>query len=107
MPTCGGATSEPTRGSRVCAATRTPAAAGCGEHCDLIPEEWGYPGAKIRKAIEEFNRRAAGAGGVLPSRLLDRRPLDEPPFYVVDAAPAITFTFGGLRIDPVARVLGE
>ncbi|MFF7282043.1 FAD-binding protein [Streptomyces griseorubiginosus] len=37
--------------------------------------------------------------------LLDRRPLDEPPFYVVEAAPAITFTFGGLLIDAGAHAL--
>jgi succinate dehydrogenase/fumarate reductase flavoprotein subunit len=34
-------------------------------------------------------------------------PIDQPPFYVVEAVPAITFTFGGLRIDPHARVLDE
>ena len=28
-----------------------------------------------------------------------RAPLDEPPYYVIEVVPAITFTFGGLRID--------
>jgi succinate dehydrogenase/fumarate reductase flavoprotein subunit len=37
----------------------------------------------------------------------DALPLAEPPFYVVELIPAITFTFGGLLIDPQARVLGE
>jgi len=68
------------------------------------PEEWGYPGATIRDRIEEFNA-AAGANGATPRRLLDRRPLDEPPYYVVEAAPAITFTFGGLLIDAGAHAL--
>ncbi|GFJ86470.1 FAD-binding protein [Phytohabitans rumicis] len=30
--------------------------------------------------------------------------MTEPPFYVLEAAPAITFTFGGLLITPDARV---
>ena len=39
-----------------------------------------------------------------PSREFDPRPLDQPPYYVIEAAPAITFTLGGLLIDRVARV---
>lgn len=70
-----------------------------------MPEEWGYPGATIRDRIEEFNSAARGTGELTPGRRLDRRPLDEPPFYVVEAAPAITFTFGGLLIDAGAHVL--
>ncbi|MFJ9895464.1 FAD-dependent oxidoreductase [Streptomyces sp. NPDC091280] len=70
-----------------------------------MPEEWGYPGATIRDRIEEFNAAASANGGTTPGRALDRLPLDEPPFYVVEAAPAITFTFGGLLIDAGARAL--
>lgn len=69
-----------------------------------MPEEWGYPGATIRDRVEEFNAAARANAATAPGRLLDRRPLDEPPFYVVEAAPAITFTFGGLLIDTEARV---
>ncbi|MFJ8487088.1 FAD-dependent oxidoreductase [Streptomyces sp. NPDC094038] len=71
-----------------------------------MPEEWGYPGAVIRDRISEFNAEAASGAAPVPGRLLDSRPLDEPPFYVVEAAPAVTFTFGGLLIDSAARVLG-
>ncbi|MEU1167307.1 FAD-binding protein [Streptomyces sp. NPDC005921] len=70
-----------------------------------MPEEWGYPGATIRDRIEEFNAAIGAGGTTVPGRLLDRHPLDEPPFYVVEAAPAITFTFGGLLIDARAHVL--
>ncbi|MFG3295190.1 FAD-dependent oxidoreductase [Streptomyces sp. NPDC048179] len=70
-----------------------------------MPEEWGYPGATIRDRIEEFNAAIGAGGTTVPGRLLDRQPLDEPPFYVVEAAPAITFTFGGLLIDAGAHVL--
>ncbi|MEU3337734.1 FAD-dependent oxidoreductase [Streptomyces sp. NPDC002144] len=69
-----------------------------------MPEEWGYPGATIRDRVEEFNAAVRANATTAPGRLLDRRPLDEPPFYVLEAAPAITFTFGGLLIDTEARV---
>ncbi|MBK3572800.1 FAD-binding protein [Streptomyces sp. MBT65] len=70
-----------------------------------MPEEWGYPGTVIRDRIEEFNAVVRASGCPAPGRLLDRQPLDEPPFYVVEAAPAITFTFGGLLIDVGAHAL--
>ncbi|MEU0074869.1 FAD-dependent oxidoreductase [Streptomyces sp. NPDC006332] len=70
-----------------------------------MPEEWGYPGATIRDRIEEFNATVSAGHATNPGRLLDARPLDEPPFYVIEAAPAITFTFGGLPIDTSAHVL--
>jgi succinate dehydrogenase/fumarate reductase flavoprotein subunit len=71
-----------------------------------MPEEWGYPGTAIAEALREFNARAhAGDTGAAPGRLLDPRPLDEPPYYVIEAAPAITFTFGGLLADDNARAV--
>jgi succinate dehydrogenase/fumarate reductase flavoprotein subunit len=60
-----------------------------------MPPEWGYPGPKIRAAIERLDG---------PGRRYDPRPLTEPPFYILEAAPAITYTLGGLLIDPDARV---
>jgi succinate dehydrogenase/fumarate reductase flavoprotein subunit len=74
---------------------------------DLIPDDWGYPGTKIREAIEAFNEAARDGRGLSPSREFDPRPLDQPPYYVIEAAPAITFTFGGLLIDRHARVLAR
>jgi succinate dehydrogenase/fumarate reductase flavoprotein subunit len=71
-----------------------------------LPPEWGYDGNAIREALLEFNRRCAD-GTVDPPREYDATPIDQPPFYVVEAVPAITFTFGGLRIDPYARVLDK
>ena len=77
------------------------------EDFDLMPPEWGYPGEVVRRGIEEFNRQMAGDATTEPGRRYDRRPLDTPPYYVIDAAPAVTFTLGGLLIDEHARVLGE
>ena len=76
------------------------------EEFDLIPEEWGYPGPKIRAAIEQFNRDVR-AGRTEPARTYDDRTIDEPPFYVVETTPAITFTMTGLLIDTEARVRRE
>ncbi|MGP4005951.1 FAD-dependent oxidoreductase [Streptomyces sp. 4N124] len=70
-----------------------------------MPEEWGYPGTTIRDRISQFNATMRANGATTPGRLLDRRPLDEPPFYVLEAAPAITFTFEGLLIDARAHAL--
>ena len=75
------------------------------EDFDLLPEEWGYDGPKIRKAIEQFNASTGASQAPIPGRQLDAAPLDEPPFYVIEASPAITFPFCGIRIDARARVL--
>jgi len=75
------------------------------DELEFLPPEWGYDGRAIRDALVEFNRRVAD--DVAPPRKYDPAPVDQPPFYVVEAVPAITFTFGGLRIDACARVLDE
>jgi succinate dehydrogenase/fumarate reductase flavoprotein subunit len=76
------------------------------EEFEYLPPEWGYPGSKVRATIEAFNE-ACRNGGPEPTRRYDRAPLDQPPYYVVDVVPAITFTFGGLLIDDQARALDE
>ena len=73
------------------------------EELEYLPEEWGYDGAAIRSAIERFN--AEVAAGTMPDRKLDATPLDEPPYYVVETTPAITFPFVGVLIDDRSRVL--
>ena len=73
---------------------------------EALPEEWGYPGLAARDALHEFNRQCAD-GRLSPSRELDAAPLLSPPYYVIEVIPAITFTFGGLRIDERARVLDD
>jgi succinate dehydrogenase/fumarate reductase flavoprotein subunit len=83
----------------------------CATAADLdelacLPEEWGYDGAAVRDTVEAYNV-AVEAGGVDPPRRRDPAPLDEPPYYVVEVAAAITFTFGGLAVDAGARVLRD
>lgn len=43
----------------------------------------------------------------MPPRVKDATPLVAPPYYVIEVVPALTFSFGGLRIDVGARVLDE
>ncbi|MFE5916602.1 FAD-binding protein [Streptomyces sp. NPDC056468] len=77
------------------------------DELDCLPEEWGYDGSAVRAAVEGVNAKSAAGEEPTPGRRLDRTPLDQPPYYVVEAVPAITFPFHGIRIDDSARVLGE
>jgi len=76
------------------------------EDFDYLPEEWGYPGEVIRAGIERFNVAARAGSTLEPGRRFDPLPLDVPPYYVVEAQAAITFTFGGILADHRARALG-
>lgn len=57
-------------------------------------DAWGFAGSRLSAAIETHNADRANG-----------RPVAAPPFYALEVRPAITFTHGGLRIDPSARVL--
>jgi succinate dehydrogenase/fumarate reductase flavoprotein subunit len=56
--------------------------------------------------MRAFNQQCE-SGRPEPPRKFDAQPLVTPHYYVIEVIPAITFTFGGLRIDPQARVLDE
>ena len=74
------------------------------DELEALPDEWGYPGSAARDALLRFNEQCA-AGTPAPGRRLDCQPLVDPPYYVIEVVPAITNTWGGLRIDTRARVL--
>ncbi len=74
------------------------------EEIEALPEEWGYPGPAALQTLKAFNEQAA-AGAPSPGRKLDCTALTDPPYYVIEVIPAITNSWGGLRIDPAARVL--
>jgi succinate dehydrogenase/fumarate reductase flavoprotein subunit len=66
----------------------------------------GFDGAATRATIAAFNHQARhGWETIDPPRTEDFAALEKPPFYALIVHPAITFTFGGLTIDPQARVL--
>ncbi|MGR6584869.1 FAD-dependent oxidoreductase (plasmid) [Rhodococcus qingshengii] len=75
------------------------------EELEYLPEEWGYDGAAIAAAIRKFNEAASQGAELVPGRKLDRAPLLEGPYYVIETVPAVTFPFHGIRIDTQARVL--
>lgn len=77
------------------------------EELEYLPEDWGYDGTAIRRAVEEFNATTVTDAGATPGRRLDRAPLVDPPYYVIETVPAITFPFTGVRIDDRARVLDD
>jgi succinate dehydrogenase/fumarate reductase flavoprotein subunit len=71
---------------------------------EALPEEWGYPGETVRDTLTAFNARCRD-GVPRPGRARDAVPLLDPPYYVIEVIPAITYPFAGLRIDEHARVL--
>jgi succinate dehydrogenase/fumarate reductase flavoprotein subunit len=74
------------------------------DELEALPPEWGYPGDVARETLLAFNEQCA-SGTPEPGRQLDGEPLTDPPYYLIEVVPAITNTWGGLRIDPQARVL--
>jgi succinate dehydrogenase/fumarate reductase flavoprotein subunit len=77
------------------------------EELVLLPEEWGYDGQAIADGVAAYNEAARGGHHQVPGRRLDPLPLDEPPYYVIETIPAITFPFYGIRIDSDAHVLDQ
>jgi succinate dehydrogenase/fumarate reductase flavoprotein subunit len=71
-----------------------------------LPEDWGYDGQAAFETLSDFNDRAIGKEHE-PPRELDGAPLIDPPYYVIEVIPAITYTFEGLKVDPSCRVLNE
>ena len=58
-----------------------------------LPDEWGYPGPAVLQSLRDFNGQCEAGPGA--GRTNDARPLTEPPYYVIEVVPAITFSFGG------------
>ena len=79
--------------------------AGSLEELVEIPDDWGYDGAAIGAQIEAYNLAVSRGEPVSPARTLHATPLQEPPYYIIEAVPAITYPFHGLLIDDRARVL--
>jgi tricarballylate dehydrogenase len=74
-------------------------------------------GSELVRTVEEFNESITGAEfdptvkdgkhtiGISPAKSNWAQPIDTPPYVGFPVTCGITFTFGGLRIDPDARVL--
>ena len=67
---------------------------------------WGFDGAAMARTVRDFNDHLLGRAVELPvPRRWRRYPLLDGPFHALEVQPAITFTEGGIRVDPDARVL--
>ncbi|WP_020500315.1 FAD-dependent tricarballylate dehydrogenase TcuA [Sciscionella marina] len=73
-----------------------------------LAERIGTPADALVRTIKEFNRACQDsrtAKGITPPKSQDATPLDHPPFVAYHAVAGLTFTFGGVRIDPNGRAL--
>ena len=84
---------------------------------DELAPVMGIDAAVLSKTVAEFNAACRpgpydpialdglGTRGLTPDKTNWARPLDTPPFLAIPVTGGITFTFGGLRADPRARVI--
>ena len=84
---------------------------------DIVADRAGVDSAALQRTITDFNAaivdrsldfdRLDGRGtvGIMPPKSNWALAIDTPPYVVYPAVCGITFTHGGLRIDPNARVL--
>lgn len=80
--------------------------------CDSIEDvartarDWGFDGDTVRATLERFNTDVREAPERLqPPRTTALVPVTRAPFRAMVVQSAITFTHGGLSVDPMARVL--
>ncbi len=66
---------------------------------------WGFNGAALGRTVAEYNERIRADSLLDPPRSLFRRTYLEPPFFAMEVVPAITFTYGGIRINTSGEVL--
>ncbi len=67
----------------------------------------GVPPSRALATLRDYNAHieSGQADALVPSRVLNRVPLAQPPYRAVMVQAAITFTMGGLLIDERTRVL--
>ncbi len=66
----------------------------------------GFDGTACVAALQDFNRQVSVAPeGMQPPREANYRAVERAPFYVLEVASAITFTYAGLSVDDRARAL--
>jgi succinate dehydrogenase/fumarate reductase flavoprotein subunit len=67
---------------------------------------WGVAERALASTLDQWAAAAAGDETALDiPRAVRPEPLLDPPFHALEVQPAITFPFGGLRVDPDGRVL--
>ena len=67
---------------------------------------WGVAPLALANTLDAWAAAAAGDEFALEiPRAVRPEPIVAPPFHALEVQPAITFTFGGLRVDPDGRGL--
>jgi succinate dehydrogenase/fumarate reductase flavoprotein subunit len=70
--------------------------------------KWGFAGADIVSGVKRYETWCDDPSSSLdPPRSRGPRALPRPPYHIIEVSPAISFTYGGLRIDDHGRVLDE
>jgi succinate dehydrogenase/fumarate reductase flavoprotein subunit len=69
---------------------------------------WGVPRRALTETLDQCAAAAAGDDSALDTpRVVPPPSLSEAPFYALELQPTVTFTFGGLAVDPDGRVLNR
>ncbi len=67
---------------------------------------WGVPPRTLATTLDQWGVAAGGDATALGvPRAVRPEPFVDPPFHALELQPAITFPFGGLRVDADGRVL--
>jgi tricarballylate dehydrogenase len=90
-----------------------------GDSIPSLAAAIGVPPDRLLATVEGYNGACSGAAwrpleldgvatrGLTPPKSNWARPLSEPPFHAYPVVSANVFTFGGLKIDPSARVINS
>jgi succinate dehydrogenase/fumarate reductase flavoprotein subunit len=67
---------------------------------------WGVARRALTETLEQWGAAVAGDHSALETPHAQApEPLTDPPFHALEVQPTVTFTFGGLAVDPDGRVL--
>ena len=96
------------RVSEQVAASIPELAARCGIDADGFAATVAEFNARVRRDVAFDPAVKDGrSAAVFPPKSNWANPIETPPFYAYPVTCGITFTFGGLRADPAARVLDD
>src|SRR3954447_14713090 len=70
-----------------------------------VEAEFGVPAANLADTLRTFNGTTDPIGELDPPRRRDHAPIDEAPLRAVACVSGITYTMGGLTVEPDMRVL--
>lgn len=71
-----------------------------------VVADWGVAPRALAATLDQWAAAAAGTLAALDiPRSTRPEPFVDPPFHALEVQPAITFPFGGLKVDPDGRVL--